>query len=852
MSQNVKENPFPFSGLTSREVIKSREVHGENTIEDKRSGHFWHTLKEIVLEPMFLLLLATSIIYFILQEYSEGLFLLGAIVLISTISIYQNARSTKALNALKEYTQSLSSVIRDNQLQKIKSEEIVVDDVVIANEGELITADGVVLQQNDFSVNESILTGESLNVVKTAENHGNNLVFKGTAVVSGQGVFRVTHIGKETKLGLIDASLSGIKKIRSPLQMQITKFVKQMAIGGFLIFLIIWGISFYNSRDILDSLLKGLTIAMSVLPEEIPVAFATFMALGAYRLMKLGIIVKHTQTIETLGSATVLCTDKTGTITQNKMELFQIYDHKMGISGEKEDWENEDFHNIIRVAMWASEIVPFDPMERSLHKAYKTYHPKDERPDFSMIHEYPLGGKPPMMTHIFENKAGERIIAVKGAPEAVVNHSGLTPEEKEIILEEVSKMALLGLRVLGVGQTTFEGRNFPENQEEFIFEFLGLVGFYDPPKENIEETLNQLYDAGIKVKLITGDNPFTTNTIANQVNFRGSNDSVTGEELMQLTEDDFDKKVHNSSVFTRVFPEVKVKIVNSLKRQQEIVGMTGDGVNDAPALKAAHIGIAMGKRGSDLAKESSSLILSDDDFSKMVDGVAMGRKIYYNLKKAIQYIISIHIPIILTVALPVILGWIYPVIFSPVHVIFLELIMGPTCSIIYENEPLEKNSMLKPPRAMEETFLRWKELSLSIIQGLVITAGCLIMYQYSVQNLYSEDLTRTMVFSTLIIANIFLTLVNRSFYFSIWTTFKYKNSLIWIIIAVSFGILLLMIYEPTMASFFKLEPLSWRQLSLVLAAGFVSVIWFEIYKAILRIRKPLKKYQASQMEIQSN
>jgi Ca2+-transporting ATPase len=305
---------------------------------------------------------------------------------------------------------------------------------------------------------------------------------------------------------------------------------------------------------------------------------------------------------------------------------------------------------------------------------------------------------------------------------------------------------------------------------------------------------------------------------------------------MKLSNADFDEKVLNTSIFTRVFPEVKLKIVHSLKNQNQIVGMTGDGVNDAPALKAAHIGIAMGKRGSDIAKNSSSLILSDDDFGKMVDAVAMGRKIYFNLKKAIQYIISIHIPIILTVALPLVLGWIYPVIFTPVHVIFLELIMGPTCSIIYENEPLEKDGLKKPPRSIEITFLRWKELSRSVLQGLIITAGCLFIYQFSIQNSYGETLTRTMVFSSLIFANIFLTLVNRSFYFSMWSTFRNKNPLIWIIIAVSFVLLLVIIYQPAVASLFKVTPLNLYQFIITVGVGFASVIWFEIYKWVIRLR----------------
>ncbi len=832
----MDRNPFKFKGLTEAEVINSREKYGPNSIEDLNSGYFWDTLKEIVLEPMFLLLLATSTIYFLLREFSEGLFLLGAIIIISSISFFQNARSRKALDALKEYTQSLSTVIRNNQSLEIPTEEIVVGDIVVAQEGGLITADGVVLQLNDFSVNESILTGEAFSVNKGLRETDDHTVFRGTAVGSGQCVFRVTEVGRNTKLGKIDTSLGGIERLRSPLQDQISRFVKQMALWGFGIFLLIWGISFYNSKSLLDSLLKGLTIAMSVLPEEIPVAFATFMALGAYRLMKLGIIVKRTQTIETLGATSILCTDKTGTITQNKMELFKIYHFNSKSIGGKKSWHSPEFIHIISTAMWASESVPFNPMEKALHKVYEKVVERDERPDYKMVHEYPLSGKPPMMTHIFENKEADRIIAVKGASEAIIAHSSLTSEEKKEVQKTAAQFASEGLRVLGVGLSGFEGEKFPEDQEEFKFEFLGLLGFYDPPKENISTTFEHLYNAGIKIKIITGDNAITTRAIANQVGFKKGEKAATGEELMRLSEEEFDQKVMHTYLFTRVFPEVKLKIVNSLKKQGEIVGMTGDGVNDAPALKAAHIGIAMGKRGSDLAKESSSLILSDDDFAKMVDGVAMGRKIYFNLKKAIQYVISIHIPIILTVALPVILGWIYPVIFSPVHVIFLELIMGPTCSIIYENEPLEKDGMLKSPRDIKETFLRWKELSISILQGLVITLGCLFIYQYSVQNNYGEDITRTMVFCTLIFANIFLTLVNRSFYFSVLSSFKSKNPLIWLIILISFFLLLLMIYQEDLAAFFKMRSLTVFQISFAAGIGFCCVIWFEIYKYFLRLK----------------
>ncbi|NCT17884.1 MAG: haloacid dehalogenase [Flavobacteriaceae bacterium CG_4_8_14_3_um_filter_34_10] len=832
----MNDIPINFSGLSDAEVISSREKYGWNAMEHLKKGFFWSSAKEIVFEPMFLLLVATSTIYFILGEYTEGFFLLGAILLISTISFFQNARSRNALDALKEYTQTLSKVIRNKKVVKIPSEEIVLGDFVLVQEGEMVTADGIVVQQNDFSVNESILTGEAFAVTKLLEDTEKNQVYQGTAVVSGQCIFQVTAIGKYTKFGEINTSLGKIEKIKSPLQFQINLFVKQMAIWGALVFLVIWGISFYNSGDILDSLLRGLTIAMSVLPEEIPVAFATFMALGAYRLMQLGIIVKHTQTIETLGSATVICTDKTGTITQNKMQLFKIYDFKKDVISEKSSWKSPENLHILTTAMWASEMIPFDPMEKSLHHFYQELVQKDERPFFKMVHEYPLGGTPPMMTHLFENVKGKRIIAVKGAPEAVILHSNLKKTEKNKLLAITDKLASEGLRVLAVAEASFSGSNFPKTQEEFEFQFLGCIAFYDPPKENIVTTLKQLYDAGIDIKIITGDNAITTKAIAEQVKFKNEAPIVTGNQLQQLSEEEFDEKVRQTKIFTRIFPEVKLRIINSLKKQNQIVGMTGDGVNDAPALKASHIGIAMGQRGSDVAKEAASLILSDDDFGHMVDAVAMGRKIYLNLKKAIQYIISIHIPIILTVALPLILGWIYPVIFTPIHVIFLELIMGPTCSIIYENEPLEKNSMQKPPRALETTFLNWKELFISIIQGLVITAGCLIAYQYSTQNAYSENITRSMVFGTLLLSNIFLTLVNRSFYYSVWSTFQYKNRLIWIIISITFGFLLLLLYQPTIAAFFKLEALNLFQFLVIFILAFVAVLWFEIYKWILRLQ----------------
>jgi Ca2+-transporting ATPase len=579
---------------------------------------------------------------------------------------------------------------------------------------------------------------------------------------------------------------------------------------------------------------------MSILPEEIPMALTAFMAIGALRLMKLGVVVKQMKTVETLGSATVICTDKTGTITENKMSLAKIFALESLRISNPEDADTAE-NELLQTAMWASEPIPFDPMEIALHQAYTKFEKTDNRPEFKMVHEYPLSGKPPMMTHIFENNAGKRIIAAKGAPEALMALSNLSTDEKVHINNAIKSITSEGYRVLGVGESTFSGTDFPDTQQELVFKFKGIVAFYDPPKANIKKVLKQFYEAGIMVKIVTGDNAETTTAIAKQIDFKGFEHSMSGNELMLLSDVELQEKVKNTNLFTRMFPEAKLRIINALKANNEIVAMTGDGVNDGPALKAAHIGIAMGKKGTEIAKEAASLILFDDDFSKMIDAIAMGRRIYTNLKKAIQYIISIHIPIILTVFIPLALGWMYPNILSPVHIIFLELIMGPTCSIIFENEPMEENTMQNKPRPFTASFFNWNELTISIIQGLVITAGSLLIYQYAVSQGLNENQTRTMVFIVLITANIFLTLVNRSFYYSILTTLKYKNNLVPLMIGISVFITSLLLFVPYLTAFFGFATLTNFQITSAILIGFISVIWYEIPKFLKRNNNMISK-----------
>lgn len=830
MNYNIPEN---LKGLTESEVADSRKKYGYNRLESVKKESWADLLLNILKEPMLILLICVSFIYVLTGDYGEALFMFAAIVGVTAISFYQDNRSKKALEELEKLNEPLSKVIRDSKILDIPTFEIAVGDLCITEEGNLINADGRIVHSNDFSVNESSLTGESFSVFKDSKSEDNK-VYSGTITVSGLAVFEVENIGKETRVGKIGQSILNIKTEISPLQLQIRNFVKGMAVIGLIIFLAVCIFSFVKTGDFVTSLLSGLTLAMSVLPEEIPVAFTTFMALGAWKLMREGIIIKRSSIVETLGSVSVICTDKTGTITENSMQLKHLYDYRSDRTYEETEFETTVLHELIDYAMWSSEPVPFDPMEITLHKVYEQNRKPDQRKDYQLFHEYPLEGKPPMMTHLFENEQKDRIIAAKGAPEAIISVSSLSEEEKNKIRTLIKNFGEQGYRVLGVARSHFEGNDFPDKQQDFKFDFLGLTVFYDPPKKGIKEVFKHIYDAGIKVKVITGDNADTTKAIALQAGIENKTLPVNGSEIAGYSQTELIKVSEDTTLFTRMFPEAKLEVVSALKTQGHVVAMLGDGVNDGPALKAAHIGVAMGNKGTEIAKSAAALVITNDDLDKLVIGVAAGRRIYANIKKAVQYIISIHIPIILTVSLPLFLGWVFPHIFTPVHVIFLELVMGPTCSIVYENEPMEKNAMQRPPRALTDTFLNWRELTISIIQGLIIMAGILWIYQYSLGLGNDELKTRSLVFSTLIFSNILLSLVNRSFYYSIFESFKNRNFLLTGISVLVLVLLLFILYVKPVSAFFSVTPLEAKELGMTLIVAAISVLWFELYKLMKR------------------
>ncbi len=823
--------PDPATGLTSEQVIASRLQHGSNTMEMQEDRILLQVLKGIILEPMFILLGIACTIYFLVGQFQEGLIMLAAIIIVSGISVFQDYRSRNAVAALKKLSTPFAKVLRDGHILQIATEEIVETDLLLIEEGEIVAADGSILEANDLSINESILTGESFPVNKVAGH--NSSVYKGTLVTSGSARIKVTAIGNKTMLGKIGLSLKEITVIKTPLQKQIHSFVKYMVWFGAIAFLLVVIYNFYDSKNFVYALMHGLTLAMSVIPEEIPVAFSTFMALGAFRLLRSNIIVKQPQYVETLGSATVICADKTGTLTQNKMSIAWLYDAGAKISLEINETKTLPT-TLIEYAMWSSETDPFDPMEKAIHALYEKSAITDKRLLYEQVHEYPIGGKPPMMTHIFSNGLGEVIIAAKGAPEAILRQSNLGIADLKHIEEQSLGYAKKGYRVLGVGKGIWEEKKWPLSQQEFVFEFLGLVAFYDPPKENITETLNTFNKAGITVKMITGDYAETALAIANQIKLRHNGEVLTGKEILALSTGELQQKLKQVDIFARMFPEAKLKVIDALKENGEIVAMTGDGVNDGPALKAAHIGIAMGQRGSEVAKSAASLILVDDDLGHMTEAVALGRKIYDNLKKAIQYIVSIHIPIILIVILPLLLLWKFADIFSPVHIIFLELIMGPTCSIIYENEPMEPGTMLRPPRKQGNTFLSAKQLIVSIVQGLVITAGCLGLGYYYMQAGQDETTVRTVIFITILFSNIFLTLLNRSFYYAVFTTLHYKNNLVLFITGISLLFIAAFLYVPFIQHLFRLHTISFSIIISSVLVALISTTWVEVWKYFKR------------------
>jgi Ca2+-transporting ATPase len=785
------------TGLSAKSVELKLNKGEFNELPNSEKKSVLEIAFSVIKEPMFMLLLACGILYLIIGDYREGIILFSSILIIIFITFYNRNKTEKALDALKKISSPRTLVLRDGKQKRIPSRELVTDDIIILNEGDRISADAFVIDSNHLTIDESLLTGESIPVSKE-----NGLpIYSGSMVIQGNAKAKVTAIGIHTEFGKIGRSLNDIKPETTRLQIEMKKIIKNLFIIGGIISVIVV-IAYYETRgNFIKSLLSGLSSAMAILPEEFPVVLTVFLALGAWRLSKKNVLSRQVNAIETLGSTSVLCSDKTGTITQNKMELVAIFHNNLIYSKSDFESNKEELNFICHTALRASQVNPIDPMEQAIVNHIKTS--KTENPKTNLIKEYPLSKDLFAMTRVSKDEDKSIFISCKGAPETILKLCKTEGSDLENFIKQMTQMAERGLRVIGVSHSKSAYDELPENQSDFNFEFLGFLGFEDPIRPEIKSALIECQTAGIKVVMITGDFPVTAKSIGDQIGLSEIGKMMTGEDLNKLGDDELSKAIEYVSIFARVIPEQKLRIVNAFKKNGHVVAMTGDGVNDAPALKAAHIGIAMGLRGTDVARESASMVLLDDNFSSIVSAIRGGRKIYDNLQKAMTYIMAIHVPIIGLSLIPAFFENL-PIILLPVHIVFLELIIDPVCSIAFESEKEEKDIMTRNPRNLNDTFFGRNKIAESVLQGLLLLAFVLAVFLFTIKEGHSEFETRAISFSALIVGNIFLILSNLSKTRSVFSTLKENNKSLILIVAIAILMLLLTLnvsYLQTLFSF---------------------------------------------------
>jgi Ca2+-transporting ATPase len=834
-----------LAGLSEREAADRLLREGRNELPSTKRRSILAISRDVVREPMFLLLVACGAIYLVLGDLQEAIMLLGFVFVVVGITLYQERKTERALEALRDLSSPRALVIRDHVQKRVPGGEVVRGDVIVLAEGDRVPADAVLLSCLNLSVDESLLTGESVPVRKTAcagdpemgRAGGEDLpfVFSGTLVVRGQGIAAVRATGINTEMGKIGKALQRLEVEETPLRRETAKIVRTLALIGLFmcaLVVIVYGLTRGNW---LNGFLAGITLAMAVLPEEFPVVLTVFLALGAWRISRERVLTRRVPAVEALGAATVLCVDKTGTITQNRMSVNTLYSrgafYEVDYRAEKSIPEH--FHEIVEFSILASQRDPFDPMEKAFkelgdHYLARTEHIHD---DWTLVREYPLSNGLLALSHVWKSPSGnEYVIAAKGSPEAIADLCHCNASQKQEISGAIEIMANEGLRVLGVAKSHFKSANLPGGQHDFTFEFLGLVGLADPVRPGVAEAVRECHTAGIRVVMITGDYPGTAANIAARIGLRHATNIITGGELDNMDDAGLQERIRTVNIFARVVPEQKLRIVNALKAAGEVVAMTGDGVNDAPALKAAHIGVAMGGRGTDVAREASALVLLDDDFSSIVQAVRMGRRIFDNLKKAVAYIFAVHVPIAGLSLIPVVLKW--PLVLLPVHIVFLELIIDPACSIVFEAEPEESDVMSRPPRRPDAPLYSARTVGLSVLQGLSVLVIILGVYFAAFKLGQSEEASRALAFTTLIVANLGLIFVNRSWSRTIFATVRSPNAALWWVTGGALLFLGLALYVPFLQRLFRFSLLHPDDVALCIAAGVVSIVWFEVLKMV--------------------
>lgn len=831
----------PPIGLTSEEAAQRLRLNGANELRGSSGRSFWHLAADVLREPMFLLLLGCGILYWILGDRQEALILLGFVFFIMAITITQDWKTERALSALRDLSSPRAVVVRDGVQKRIAGRDVVEGDLLILSEGDRVPADARLLSASHLAVDESLLTGESVPVRKLPSLDdspirprpgGDDLpfVFASTLVVQGQGVARVTATGLRSEVGKIGAALKSLSPESTPLQKETHALVRRLAVGAAVLCVAVIVIYGLTRADWMGGLLAGLTLAMAILPNEFPMVLVIFLSLGAWRLSKKRVLTRRMSAVETLGAATVLCVDKTGTLTQNRMVLHTVYaanqTHRLNASPVP-----PPFHALIDSGLFASQPNPVDPMEQAIARVHRPESglPPRERAEWTRVHEYPLSRGLLAMSNLWVNPEGNRAFAAaKGAPEAIFDLCHLPEPERDRLSQVIDALSSQGLRVLGVATAEPSADTRPTHQHDFDFNFVGLLGFLDPVRPGVPAAVADAQQAGLRVVMITGDHPGTALSVARAIGIGGADTALTGPDVEHLSESDLRAAVGKINIFARVVPEQKLRLVQALKANGEIVVMTGDGVNDAPALKAAHIGIAMGERGTDVAREAADLVLLDDDFSSLVAGVRMGRRVFDNLKKGLAYILAVHIPIAGMTLVPVALKW--PMILLPIHIAFLHLIIDPAGSVVFEAEEEEKDVMSRPPRNPAVPLFGRDLWTTSLFQGGVVTLVVLALYATALHRGQPANDARAITFTALIIANVGLIFANRSWARTAVGTLASRNTALWWVTLGSVGFLALVLRVPFLRGLFHFSKLHPADIGLCLLAGTASVVWFEFLK----------------------
>ena len=838
-----------LQGLTDQEVRERLAVDGYNELPGAKKRTIFHILFEVIREPMFLMLIACGLLYLFLGDQEEAIMLMGFVLVIIGITFYQEQKTERALDALRDLSSPRALVIRDGNQQRIAGREVVRDDIVLIAEGDRVPADAVLLSGSNISVDESLLTGESVPVRKKSWDgrlemgrpggDDQPFVYSGTLIVKGQGVTQVRATGMRTEIGKIGKALQILQPEDTNLQQQTGKIVRNFATIGLAMCALVVIVFGLTRGDWLQGFLAGITLAMATLPEEFPVVLTIFLALGAWRISQHRVLTRRVAAVEMLGAATVLCTDKTGTLTQNRMTVTHLMTSGELLTVDMQQRSlPESFHELVEFGILATPMDPFDPMEKAIKElgGRTLVNTEHLHADWNLMREYPLSEKLLAMSHVWRSTSRNTfVIAAKGAPEAIADLCHFDTAQMDALREQINQMANQGLRVLGVAKAEFTPVDLPAEQHDFDFKFIGLLGLADPIRPEVTGAVKECYDAGIRVIMITGDYPGTARNIASQIGLRPLDDIITGSELDAMNEDELRERIKTTCIFARAVPEQKLRIVGALKANGEVVAMTGDGVNDAPALKAAHIGIAMGGRGTDVARESAALVLVDDNFASIVAAVRMGRRIFDNLKKAMAFIFSVHIPIAGMSLIPVLFKM--PLALLPVHVLFLELIIDPACTVVFEMEKDEPDIMQRPPRKLEAPLFGRSMVLSGLIQGLGILAVVAGVYIFALNQNLGEDEARMFAFVSLVIGNLGLIFANRSRTLSILQSLRIPNKALWWITGGALFFLALVLAIPGLREAFHFAPLHRWEVALLSLTGLASILFAEIIKL-----KPIRQF----------